>query len=283
MPELFAHGIDWAKPPSHSGITRSFPNTWVMMKRNLRTMMRTPEVFVFRFIQPLIFLLMLFYVAGGAIKIPGAGADGYREFVIPGIFAQSVTLATASAAVGIADDMSKGMVNRFRTLPMPSPTFLAGRALADLVQTSVSLLALAGVALAIGWRVNSGALSVVGAFLLLILASFSMSWIGALIGLSVRTVEAASSAGLIWVFPLIFLSGAYIPVQTMPGWLQSVVYWNPFTTIVQACRELFNSPGLTRSGPWPVQHPVSAALLWSLVILGIFAPLAVRRYQKIDR
>jgi ABC-2 type transport system permease protein len=283
MPELSARTVDSAGPPSYSEITRAFPNTWVMIKRNLRTMMRTPEVFIFRFIQPGIFLLLLFYVAGGAIKIQGTGATGYRDFVIPGVLAQSVTFATASASVGIADDMSKGMVNRFRTLPMSSPAFLAGRALADLLQTTVSLLALAGVALAAGWRANNDALSIVEAFLLLILASFSMSWIGALIGLSVRTVEAASSAGLIWVFPLTFVSSAFIPVQTMPGWLQGIAYWNPFTAIVQACRTLFGSPEVNNSGPWPIQHPVPAALLWSLVILVIFAPLAVRRYQKIDR
>jgi ABC-2 type transport system permease protein len=283
MPELFARNVDSAGPPSYSEIARAFPNSWVMIKRNLRTMMRTPEVFVFRFIQPAMFLLVFFYVAGGAIKIPGTGATGYREWVIPGVFAQSVTLATASAAVGIADDMSKGMVNRFRTLPMSRAAFLAGRALGDLLQTAVTLLALAAVALAAGWRANNGALSVVGAFLLLILASFSMSWIGALIGLSVRTVEAASSAGLIWVFPLTFVSGAFIPVQTMPGWLQGVAYWNPFTAIVQACRALFGSPGMNRSGPWPIQHPVPAALLWSLAILVVFASLAVRRYQKTDR
>lgn len=283
MPELFARTVDSAEPPSYSEIARAFPNTWVMIKRNLRTMMRTPEVFIFRFIQPGIFLLLLFYVAGGAIKIQGTGATGYRDFVIPGVLAQSVTFATASASVGIADDMSKGMVNRFRTLPMSSPAFLAGRALADLLQTTAALLALAGVALAAGWRADNDALSIVEAFLLLILASFSMSWIGALIGLSVRTVEAASSAGLIWVFPLTFVSSAFIPIQTMPGWLQGIAYWNPFTAIVQACRTLFGSPEVSNSGPWPIQHPIPAALLWSLVILVIFAPLAVRRYQKIDR
>jgi ABC-2 type transport system permease protein len=283
MPELFALDADSAEPRSYSELSRALPNTWVMIKRNLRSLKRTPEAFVFRLIQPVMFLLVFYYVAGGAIKIPGTGTMGYREFVIPGVLAQSVTLATASASVGIAEDMSKGMINRFRTLPMSRPAFLAGHALADLLQTALTILALAAVALAVGWRFNNGALPVVAAFLLLILTGFSMSWIGALIGLSARTVEAASAGGLIWVFPLTFMSGAFIPIQTMPGWLQGIAYWNPFTAVVQACRTLFRSPGLNTSGPWPMQHPIPAALLWSLGILAIFAPLAIRKFQNIVR
>jgi ABC transporter DrrB family efflux protein len=248
-------------------------------------MVRMPENFVFRLIQPLIFLLVFYYIAGGAIKIPGAGTGtaGYREFLIPGILAQTVTFAAASASVGIADDMTKGMVDRFRTLPMSRSAVLTGRALADLLQTAVTLLALAGVSLAIGWRVHSGILSVIYALLLLLLVSFSLSWVGALIGLSVRTPEAASSGGLIWVFPVAFVSDAFVPVQTMPGWLQGIAYWNPFSAIVQACRTLLGAPGINRSGPWPIHHPIAAALFWSVVILTIFAPLAIRKYQKIGR
>jgi len=283
VPAPFSSTVESNPELSCSEILRAFPNSWVVTKRNLRTMVRMPENFVFRLIQPLIFLLVFYYIAGGAIKIPGTGSAGYREFLIPGILAQTVTFAAASSSVGIADDMTKGLVDRFRTLPMSRPAVLSGRAFADLLQTAVTLLVLAGVSLAIGWRVHSGILPVIYALLLLLLVSFSLSWVGALIGLSVRTPEAASSGGLIWVFPVAFVSDAFVPVQTMPGWLQGIAYWNPFSAIVQACRTLLGSPGINRSGPWPIQHPIAAALLWSLVIGTIFASLAIRKYQRIDR
>ena len=181
----------------------------------------------------------------GAIQIPGAGPGptGYREFVIPGILAQAATFTVAAASVGIADDMSKGMVNRFRTLPMARSAVLAGRTLSDLLQTALTLLVLAVVALCVGWRIHDGLLPAIGALGLMILLSFSLSWIGALIGMSVSSPEAASSGGLIWLFPLVFVSNAFVPVQSMPGWLQSIAYWNPFSATVQACRTLFGSPG----------------------------------------
>lgn len=283
MATPFAYAIDGGPVPARGGIWRVVPNSWVVTRRNLLRMMRQPESIVFGLIQPVIFLLLFFYVVGGAVKIPGAGTAGYREFLIPGILAQTVTFSTASATVGIADDMSRGMVSRFRTLPMSHSAVLVGRTVADLLQTALTMLVLAAVAMAIGWRIHNGIAPAVCAFLLLLLLSFSMSWIGTLIGLSVRSPEAASSGALIWVFPLTFVSDAFIPVATMPGWVQTIAYWNPFSATVQAVRDLFGSPGAADTTAWPIQHPVAASLLWSLLILAVFSSLSARKYRKTSR
>ncbi|WP_344637564.1 ABC transporter permease [Kitasatospora cystarginea] len=264
-------------PQPRGGLVQMARDSWVVAKRNLRRMTRIPEIVVFGLLQPVMFVLLFSYVMGGAIKVPGGG---YREFLMAGIFAQTVTFAVAGASAGIAEDMTKGLVDRFRSLPMARSAVLAGRTLADLVQSAFILLVLAIVALLVGWRAHHGVLAALGAFLLLLLLGYAFSWIGALIGLSVRSPEAATSAGLIWLFPLTFLSNAFVPVNTMPGWLQAIAYWNPFSATVQACRNLFGNPGADGAPAWPMQHPVAASTLWSLLILGLFSWLSVRKYRN---
>jgi ABC transporter DrrB family efflux protein len=223
------------------------------------------------------------YVFGGAIMVPGqasADADVYREFLMGGIFAQTVTFATAGAGAGIADDMHKGLIDRFRSLPMARGAVLTGRTLADLVQTALTLVVLAIVALIVGWRVHDGILSALGAFGLLLLLGYAFSWIGALIGLTVRTPEAATSGGLIWLFPLTFISNAFVPSSKMPEFLGHIADWNPFSATVQACRELFGNPQGVVSDAWPMQHPVPASVLWSVVIIVVFRTLSVRKYRS---
>ncbi|WP_406708143.1 ABC transporter permease [Streptomyces halobius] len=204
--------------------------------------------------------------------------------VTAGIFAQTVTFATAGAGAGIADDMHKGLIDRFRSLPMARGVVLTGRTLADLVQTALTLVVLAVVALLIGWRAYENIAQVLAGFTLLLLLGYAFSWIGALIGLSVRTPEAATSGGLIWLFPLTFISNAFVPVHGMPTFLQHVAEWNPFSATVAAARELFgNTPagGLKSvTGAWPMEHPALASLLWSVVIIAIFPTLAVRKYRS---
>ncbi|MFE7356376.1 ABC transporter permease [Streptomyces sp. NPDC057543] len=258
------------------GVVQVARDSWVIARRNLRRMTRMPEIVVFGLMQPVMFVLLFTYVMGGAIRVPGGG---YREFLMAGIFAQTVTFAVAGASAGIAEDMTKGLVDRFRSLPMARSAVLAGRTLADAVQTAFILLVLAMVALLVGWRVHHGVLQALGAFVLLLLLGYAFSWIGALIGLSVRSPEAATSAGLIWLFPLTFLSNAFVPVNTMPGWLQAIAYWNPFSATVQACRKLFGNPGADGAHSWPMRHPVEASALWSLLILALFSWLSVRKYR----
>ena len=276
------HAIGRAVPAQRTGIAAILHDSWVVAKRNLRRMSRIPEIVVFGLMQPVMFVLLFSYVMGGAIQIPGtqASQDAYIQFLMAGIFAQTVTFAVAGASAGIAEDMTKGLVDRFRSLPMARSAVLVGRTLADLVQTAFILLVLALVALLVGWRIHEGFLSALGAFGLLLLLGYAFSWIGALIGLSVRSPEAATSAGLIWLFPLTFISNAFVPISSMPDWLQPIAYWNPFSATVQACRDLFGNQVGPVDDAWPMQHSVVVSILWSLVITAVFSWLSVRKYRS---
>ncbi|MFD3519603.1 ABC transporter permease [Streptomyces sp. NPDC058653] len=274
-------------PPPRGRVFQSAHDSLVVAKRNLIRMMRIPEMIVFGLIQPIMFVVLFTYVFGGSINIPGAApgsSQAYREFLMAGIFAQTVTFATAGAGAGIADDMHKGLIDRFRSLPMARGAVLTGRTLADLVQTALTLVVLAAVALIIGWRTHENIGSVLGGFALLLFLGYAFSWIGALIGLIVRTPEAATSGGLIWLFPLTFISNAFVPVNGMPAFLQHVAEWNPFSATVQAARELFGNTIAGRpasvTGAWPMEHPIWASVIWSVLIIVVFRTLAVRRYRS---
>ncbi|WP_404868896.1 ABC transporter permease [Kitasatospora griseola] len=264
------------------GLPAMLHDSWVVAKRNLRRMTRIPEIVVFGLMQPVMFVLLFSYVMGGAIAIPGAtpSHEVYIEYLMAGIFAQTVTFAVAGASAGIAEDMTKGLVDRFRSLPMSRAAVLTGRTLADLVQTAITVVVLALVALLVGWRIHDGFLKALAAFGLLLLLGYAFSWIGALIGLSVRSPEAATSAGLIWLFPLTFISNAFVPVSSMPGWLQPIAYWNPFSATVQACRSLFGNQLGLAPDVWPMQHAVLVSIGWSLIITVLFSWLSVRKYRR---
>ncbi|MBT2491685.1 ABC transporter permease [Streptomyces sp. ISL-96] len=268
-------------PKPRGGLSQSVTDSLVIAKRDLIRMARIPEMIIFGLIQSVMFVVLFSYVFGGSMSI-GGGLDParYREFLMAGIFAQTVTFATAGAGAGIADDMHKGLVDRFRSLPMARGAVLTGRTLADLVQTALTVVVLAVVGLLVGWRVHEGILKALGAFALLLFLGYAFSWIGALIGLSVRTPEAATSGGLIWLFPVTFVSNAFVDPTMMASWIRPVAEWNPFSATVQACRELFGNPGVVQSDAWPMQHPVLASLLWSALIIVVFRTLAVRKYRS---
>ncbi|MFG3121322.1 ABC transporter permease [Streptomyces sp. NPDC017615] len=264
---------------------RAVRDSLIVAQRNLIRMVRIPEVVIFGLIQPIMFVVLFTYVFGGSMKIGGStSAAAYTNFLMAGIFAQTVTFATAGAGAGIADDMHKGLVDRFRSLPMARGAVLTGRTLADLVQTALTLLVLAAVALLVGWRVGSdgdtNALRVLTAFGLLLLLGYAFTWIGALIGLSVRTPEAATSGGLVWLFPVTFLSNAFVDTSNMTPWLRHIADWNPFSATVEAARVLFANPGGSTSTAWPMQHPVWASLIYSVLIIVVFRTLAVRKYRS---
>ncbi|WP_299532737.1 ABC transporter permease [uncultured Streptomyces sp.] len=268
-------------PRPRGGIAQSVTDSLVIAKRNLIRMTRIPEVVLFGLIQPIMFVVLFSYVFGGSMNVGGSTSpEVYRNFLMAGIFAQTVTFATAGAGAGIADDMHKGLIDRFRSLPMARGAVLTGRTLADLVQTILTVLVLVIVALLVGWRIHNGVPKALGAFALLLLLGYAFSWIGALIGLSVRTPEAATSGGLIWLFPVTFISNAFVDSSQMASWLQPIADWNPFSATVQACRVLFGNPGVSPSDAWPMQHPVWASLIWSLVITVVFRTLAVRKYRR---
>ncbi|MFD9107528.1 ABC transporter permease [Streptomyces bottropensis] len=267
--------------PPGNPITQSVRDSLVVAKRNLIRMSRIPEMVIFGLIQPVMFVVLFSYVFGGSMNVGGTTDPAvYREFLMAGIFAQTVTFATAGAGAGIADDMHKGLIDRFRSLPMARGAVLTGRTLADLVQTALTLAVLAVVALLVGWRTHTSFGEVLGAFGLLLLLGYAFTWVGALIGLSVRTPEAATSGGLIWLFPVTFISNAFVDSSRMTPWLQHVADWNPFSATVQACRQLFGNPGVSPSDAWPMQHPVWASLIWSVLIVVIFRTLSVRKYRS---
>ncbi|MEU3186921.1 ABC transporter permease [Streptomyces sp. NPDC006923] len=270
-----------AAPRPRGGIVQSVSDSLVVARRNLIRMTRIPEVVLFGLIQPIMFVVLFSYVFGGSLEVGGTTDPAvYRNFLMAGIFAQTVTFATAGAGAGIADDMHKGLIDRFRSLPMARGAVLTGRTIADLVQTALTVVVLAVVAVIVGWRIHEGVPKALGAFGLLLLLGYAFSWIGALIGLSVRTPEAATSGGLIWLFPVTFISNAFVDSSRMTPWLRHIADWNPFSATVQACRVLFGNPGVSSSAAWPMQHPVWASLLWSLLIVVVFRTLAVRKYRS---
>ncbi|MEV6697206.1 ABC transporter permease [Streptomyces sp. NPDC051453] len=268
-------------PRPAGGPAQSVRDSLVVARRNLIRMTRIPEVVIFGLIQPIMFVVLFSYVFGGSMNIGGTTDPAvYREFLMAGIFAQTVTFATAGAGAGIADDMHKGLIDRFRSLPMSRGAVLTGRTLADLVQTALTLLVLAIVALLVGWRIHEGLPKALGAFGLLLLLGYAFTWIGALIGLSVRTPEAATSGGLVWLFPVTFISNAFVDSSQMTPWLRHIADWNPFSATVQACRVLFGNPGVSTSEAWPMQHSVWASLIWSVLIIVAFRTLSVRKYRN---
>ncbi|MDR3080198.1 MAG: ABC transporter permease [Streptomyces sp.] len=266
-------------------VGQSVRDSLVVAKRNLIRMARIPEMIIFGLFQPIMFVVLFTYVFGGSMRI-GTSTDPsiYKNFLMAGIFAQTVTFATAGAGAGIADDMHKGLIDRFRSLPMARGAVLTGRTLADLVQTALTIVVLAVVAVIVGWRTHENFGKVLAGFALLLFLGYAFSWIGALIGLSVRTPEAATSGGLIWLFPLTFISNAFVDANAMPTFLRHIAEWNPFSATVQACRELFGNlpPDFKTPDAWPMQHPVPASLIWSVVIILVFRTLAVRKYRRAD-
>jgi ABC-2 type transport system permease protein len=252
---------------------------WVVTKRNLTKIKRIPDLLIFSTIQPIMFVLLFAYVFGGSIAVPGVN---YREYLMAGIFTQTVTFGSGITAIGLADDLQKGIIDRFRSLPMSRAAVLIGRTTSDLLNNVFVLFIMVICGLAVGWRVHTNPLEATGGFLLLLVFGYAMSWVAAVIGLSVSSVEVAQSAGFIWMFPLTFLSNAFVASNRLPGWLQPIADWNPISSIILALRDLWgNSPaGAARGSGFPAQHPILLSLLWIAGILVVFMPLAISRYRR---
>jgi ABC-2 type transport system permease protein len=250
--------------------------TW----RNLVGMKRVPDALIALTVQPIMFVLLFAYVFGGSL-----GGDAYREFLIPGIFVQTVAFNVFFTTIGMANDLQKGILDRFRSLPMSRVAVVLGRTTADLAVSLITLVVMSATGLLVGWRIRGSVLDAIGGFLILLLFSFAMSWIGVLVGLTARSVEVAQSAGLIWLFPLTFVSSAFVSVQGFPSWLRPVGEWNPLTAVIQATRGLFGNPvqlpGQPAPGGWPAENAVLYAVLSSVAIIAVFLPLAVARYRRV--
>lgn len=251
----------------------------VVAKRNLIKIKRVPALLIFTLIQPIMFVVLFAYVFGGAISVPGVN---YREYLMAGIFTQTVVFGSALTGLGLAEDLSKGIMDRFRSLPMSRAAVLIGRTTSDLLNNLIVVLVMIGCGLLVGWRIREGWLSAVAGFALLLLFAYAMSWLSATIGLTARTVEVAQTAGMIWMFPMTFLSNAFVATDTLPRWLQYVAGWNPISAVILALRDLFgNAPaGMARGSGFPAEHPALLTVLWSLLLLAVFVPLAVSRYRK---
>lgn len=239
--------------------------TW----RNLLTYVRLPQLVVFSTIQPIMFVLIFRYVFGGAIATP---ADSYVDFLMPGIFVQTVAFGAIGTGVGLAEDLGKGLIERFRSLPMASSAVLGGRTTADLIRNVFVVTLMAAVGFLVGFRVHTGPASFLVAILLLLLFGYALSWGFALVGLSAANAETAQATSFPLLFPLVFASSAFVPLETMPGWLQAFAGNQPVTVTVDAVRALMLGGAVSR--------PVLESLAWSLGLLAVFAPLAVRRYRR---
>ncbi len=248
---------------------RLVTDTVVVAERNLVRLPRAPDLLLAFTVQPVMFTLLFVYVFGGAISTPGYS---YVDFLIPGIIVQNIAFGGFVTALGLSEDLNKGLIDRFRSLPMARPAVLAGRTLADVVTNTLSVCVLVTTGLIIGFTFSTSAGEILAGFAILLLFGYAFSWVFALLGLLVSSPEAANSLGFIAVFPLTFISSAFVPVDSMPAALQWFADVNPFTVVVDAMRHLWVGA--------PAGNSVWGAVVWSLVIIAVFAPLAVARYRR---
>jgi ABC-2 type transport system permease protein/oleandomycin transport system permease protein len=248
-------------------------DTWAEATRHLIATRRNPDLLVFAAIQPIMFVVLFVYVFGGAIAVPGYSS--YEQYVVPGIFAQTVVFGSAYTGIGIAEDMQKGFIDRLRSLPMYPSAVLVGRTVSDLMRNIFTFVIMLVVGLLVGFRLEGGLGTGLLATVLLLGFAYAFSWIQAFIGLSVKSVEAANSAGFIWMFPLTFISSAFVPVESMPSWLQPIADNNPFTIVTNAVRALYNGndPG---SDLW-------LSIAWAVGITVVFATLSFRKFTSASR
>jgi len=260
-------------------VTQFLSDVWVLTKRSIARIRREPETLSEVTIQPVMFVLMFAYVFGGAINIPGGGS--YHEYLIGGMLGMGLAQTAPGTAVAVVSDMSTGLIDRFRSLPMSRAAVLTARTIADLLTQMIGAAVVAGVGLAIGWRVHTSAGDVIEAFALALLFGYAFTWAGVCLGMVLRSPEAAQQTGFVIFLPLTFISSAFVPTQGMPGWLQPIAEWNPLSSLAAACRELFGNPNPAAAVQvWPAQHPELAVLCWSAAMLLVFAPLAVHLYRS---
>jgi ABC-2 type transport system permease protein len=254
-------------------------DSWVLCRRSIARIAREPEQLSDVTIQPVMFVLLFTYVFGSAIHL-GGGA-GYHQYLISGMFGMSMAGSAPGTAVGITTDMTSGLIDRFRSLPMARSAVLAGRSLADLSTQLLGIVVLCVTGLAVGWRILGGAGDALAALGLSLLFAFAMTWAGACAGMVLRGPESAQALGFIVFLPLGFVSNAFVPTQGMPGWLQAFANWNPISAVAATCRDLFGGGNPASSIPaWPMQHPELAVLAWSVGLIAVFAPTAVWLYRR---
>jgi ABC transporter DrrB family efflux protein len=251
-------------------IKDSFSDIAVMTRRDVLRYLRLPQLLVFNAVLNIVLLLLFNYVFGGAIS---TGGIDYIQYFLPGFLAQTVVFGSTQTSVGLAEDLSKGLIDRFRSLPMSRSAFLTGRVLADALRYAILIALVLAIGVAIGFRFQNGFGPVIAGMSLIILFGISLTWVGVFIGISVKDVETAQVAGFVWVFPLVFASSLYVPLATMPFWLQVFAKINPVTSMVDTIRALSLGTDVD-SSLWKI-------LVWEGAILLVFIPLAIRRYIRL--
>ena len=261
-----------------TAVTHALADGAVVAKRNLIKIKRVPEILVWTLMSPIMFVLMFAYVFGSSIEVPGMN---YREFLLPGIFAQTVIFGSTFTGVGMAEDMTKGVIDRFRSLPMTRSSVLIGRTASDVIYNLISIVMMSLTGLVVGWRIHTSVPDALAGFALLLLFAYAFSWIMAYVGLQV-TVEVVNNASFMVIFPLTFIANTFVLSSNLPTPLRIFAEWNPVSAVTQAARVLFgNLPaGAPEPTVWSLQHPVLYTLVWVGVILAIFVPLSTRQYKR---
>jgi ABC-2 type transport system permease protein len=274
-PAANGQGVGAVHPPR--GVLH---DTWVIARRGLVHMKRQPEQLSDATIQPIMFVLLFAYVFGGAIDVPGGG--NYREFLMGGIFAQTIVFTAFGVALSLANDRKNQAVDRFRSLPIAKGAVLGGHAIANLIKSLLPIAIMSICGLVIGWRIRDGVPDAIGGFLLLIGFAFAMIWVGVLLGSLVATPEGVTGIAFVALFPITFVASTFVPTETMPGVLRTIAEWNPVTTLADAVRVQFGNPNTpTAPGdPWSIAHPMAYSIIWIVGIVAVCAPLAVRAYQR---
>jgi ABC transporter DrrB family efflux protein len=272
----------------HAGIARetlappSFATACLLVvRRNLIHIKRMPELLMDVTVQPVMFVLLFAYVFGASIAVPGGG---YREFLIPGIMAQTMVFSSFIVAIGLTNDLSKGFVDRLKSLPIHRSAILVGRSLSSLIHSTIGITVMALTGLAIGWRVHLGVGRAALGFALYLLIGFAMIWVGILVGSTLSSVEGVQGFMFTVMFPLTFLANTFAPTQNMPHWLRVIAEWNPISSLTQAARDLWgNGPAAPESAAWPLHHPVGVTIFWALLITAVMAPLSLRAFWRRSR
>ena len=253
--------------------------TMIMVKRSVIHTRRMPEMLADVTIQPIMFVVLFAFVFGAAIPVPGGG--NYKEYLLPGIMSQTIAFTAFVVATGITADVDKGIVDRFRSLPISRSSYLFGRSIASVLHSMIGIVVMALTGLAIGWRIHGTVAHAILGFALLVLFGFALIWFGVLIGSTLRSVESVNGVMFTTIFPLTFLSNAFVPTAPMAPWLRAIAEWNPISSLVQALRVLWgNGPAAGPEAALPLQHPVLATIIWSAALTVIFAPFALRAYYR---
>ncbi|GII82139.1 transport permease protein [Sphaerisporangium siamense] len=271
-----------ATPAPRGGLTRlrwALADGWVITRRDLAHWARQPAQFFIGLLFPVMVVLIFAYMFGGGMVIPGGG--DYREFLMPGMFAMTMVFGIEATFTAVSADAARGVTDRFRSLPMAPSAVVTGRGVADMLNSAAALAVMIACGLAVGWRWHEGPGAALAAVGLLLLLRLALLWAGIYLGLVLRNPEAVVALQIL-VWPVGFLSNTFASPATMPGWLGAIAEWNPMSATVSATRELFGNPGWG-GDTWAAQHARLMALAWPLLLLVIFIPLSVRRYQRLGR